>query len=129
MVKRHIESIVFLADNSGVGAVFGVAYNEINVRLRSTVDLSKFFVKNVRVIVGAVGDEAGAGKGIEIYNFTDAALLCEVTWAGNGIQQGLAGAWTACILDKEVVLCIMAKGSSVTETVTAYRIELQIEYG
>jgi len=95
---------------------------------RAKVDFSKFQVLNSRVVVTAQGDEAGAGKGIEIWNQTGSAQLCQVTWSGSALQQALTAAWSNAhrpTADSE--LRIRVKGSSGTENLTIYAVDLEME--
>jgi len=73
-----------------------------------------------------VGNEATAGKGIEIYNGTDAATICEVTWDGSTQQNALAGSWTTCGLRAAKDIQVRVKGSSATEDITVDKVELQL---
>ena len=111
-----------------VAAAPGAAYVELSALYRTNLDFSRLAVKQARVIVSAIGDEAGAGKGIQIYNQTDGASICEVTWGGNAQQNGLAGAWTACSLRAAKDMRVMVKGSSGTETITVDKVELQLVF-
>ncbi len=106
------------------------SYVEVNAKLRTKIDFSKFTAKNARVIISGIGNETPcAGKGIEIYNVTDGAQICEVTWDGNAQQNALAGSWAACVLTAEKVITIRVKGCSATEDINIDRVELQLEFG
>ena len=106
------------------------SYVEVDTKLRTKVDFSKFTAKNARVIISGIGNETPcAGKGIEIYNVTDGAAICEVTWDGNAQQNALTGSWIACVLSAEKEITIRVKGCSATEDITIDRVELQIEFG
>ena len=118
-------ALLFVQD----AAIPGVAYAEVDAKLRTKVDFSKFTVKNARVIISGIGDNVGAGKGIEVYNVTDGATICEVIWDGNAQQNALAGSWTVCALTAEKEITIRRKGSAAGETITIDRVELQIEFG
>ena len=83
-------------------------------------------IAEARVVVTAEGNEADSGKGIEIYNSTDAVQLCEVTWDGTSRQDGLAGSWTAVAISGEKTLIPRYKGSTATEDLTTYWVELQV---
>ncbi len=108
----------------------GAAYAEVDAKLRTKIDFSKFTAKNARVIISGIGNETPcAGKGIEIFNVTDGAAICDVTWDDNAQQNALAGAWTVCALTAEKEVTIRVKGCSATEDITIDRVELQIEFG
>lgn len=105
------------------------SYTETYQKVRTKFDFSKINVVCMRIVVTAQGNEAGAGKGIEIYDVTGTQSLCEVTWDGNAAQQGLAGAWTNTnIPTVDSVITIRVKGSSATEDIDLYQAELQIFY-
>lgn len=105
-----------------------VAYVELSALYRTNIDFSKLAVKQARVIVSAIGDEAGAGKGIEIWNNTDGAAICEVTWDGVAQQNALAGALTTCNLRTAKDIYVRVKGSSATENITVDKVELQFTF-
>ena len=111
-----------------VAAAPDVAYVELSALYRTNIDFSKLAVKQARVIVSAIGDEAGAGKGIEIWNATDGAAICEVTWDGNVQQNALAGALTTCNLRTAKDVYVRVKGSSATENITVDKVELQFTF-
>lgn len=111
-----------------VAAAPDVAYVELSALYRSNIDFSKLAVKQARVIVSAIGDEAGAGKGIQIWNTTDGAAICEVTWDGNAQQNALAGALTTCNLRTAKDIYVRVKGSSATENITVDKVELQFTF-
>jgi len=116
-------------DGENVG-VPGVAYAEQAPlpNKRAKIDFRKFEMLEARIVVTAQGDEAGAGKGIEIYDQTGGAQLCEVTWDGAALQQALAGSWTSThIPNSDSELRIRVKGSSGTESITIYAVDLQIK--
>lgn len=104
----------------------GTAYAELSPLYRTNIDFSRLSVKQARVVVSAVGNEAGAGKGIQIYNSSDAAAICEVTWDGTAQQNGLAGSWTTCSTRAGKDIQVRVKGSSGTEDVTVDKVELQL---
>ena len=108
----------------------GVAYVEFNLcnRFRARIDFSTIQVNRVRATVTAQGNEAGAGKGIEIYNNTGAAQLCEVTWAGVDPQFSLPGNWVASTINADSELWIRVKGSSATEDIDLFMVSLELEY-
>lgn len=104
----------------------GTAYVELSALYRTNVDFSKLAVKQARVIISGIGNEATAGKGIEIYNSTDGAAICEVTWDGDAQQNGLVGTWTDCNLRAAKDIQVRVKASSVTEDITVDKVELQV---
>jgi len=111
-----------------VAAAPGVAYVELSALYRTNIDFSKLAVNQARVIVSAIGNEAGAGKGIQIWNATDGAAICEVTWDGNAQQNALAGALTTCNLRTAKNIYVRVKGSSATENITVDKVELQFTF-
>ncbi|MBA7709342.1 hypothetical protein ES703_118257 [subsurface metagenome] len=111
-----------------VSSAPGTAYIELSALYRTNIDFSRLAVKRARVIVSAIGNEAGAGKGIEIYNSSDAAAICAATWDGSAQQNGLAGSWTVCSLRAAKDIQVRVKGSSATEDITVDRVELQLMF-
>lgn len=109
-----------------VAAAPDTAYVELSALYRTNIDFSKLAVKQARVIISGIGNEVTAGKGIEIYNSTDAAAICEATWDGNAQQNGLAGTWTDCNLRAAKDIQVRVKGSSGTEDITVDKVELQV---
>lgn len=108
----------------------GTAYTEAAPlpNKRARVPFNKFNVLNSRVVVTAQGNEVGSGKGVEIWNQTGSAQLCQVTWSGNALQQALTAAWSNAhrpTADSE--LRIRVKGSSATENLTIYAVDLELE--
>jgi len=107
----------------------GLAYVEVNDRCRTKVDFAKLNVVGMRVVICASGNEAGAGKGIEVYDLTGAQGLCEILWDGAGVQYGVAGAWTySPIPTVDSQLTARCKGSSVDEDISVMKVVLQIFY-
>ena len=131
MVKMdHFVELMFYNEDGEAVATPGTSYDEtLSDVCRIKIDFSKFDSVRMRVVVTAQGDEAGNNKGIEVYDVTGAAQLCEVEWNGNTLQVALAGSWTAqnsMTVDSE--LTVRFKASSGTESLTVYRVELQIMY-
>lgn len=120
-----------LLESEGGAAIAdpGTAYAEAGVlaRCRGKIDFSLLKVSSARVVVSGIGNEAGAGKGVEIYNVTDAVSVCVVTWDGNAQQDALAGSWTAFTPAAEKVLAVRVKGSSATEDITLQSVTLQLK--
>jgi len=107
----------------------GAAYAEFDVDYRTNIDFSTLHAVQARVVVTAQGDEATDNKGIDIYNNTGAAQLCEVTWNGAALQQCLAGSWSTTnmpIVASQIT--IRDKGSTGTEDITIYTVDLEIGY-
>jgi len=123
-------SVAFVKRDTAFSLVdVGTTYVESRPRTRNKIDFSKIRVIAMRIVVGASGDEAGAGKGIEIYDFTGSQQLCEVIWNGTGYQDGLAGSWTSVnIPTVDSSVGIRFKGSSATEDINCTHVELQISY-
>lgn len=109
-----------------VAAAPGAAYVELTALYRDNIDFSRLSVKQARVIVSGIGNEAGNDKGIEVYDSTNAAQICEVTWNGNAQQNGLVGTWTDCNLRVAVGIQVRVKASSGTENITVDKVELQL---
>jgi len=129
LVLRHQFSVKMYVNRAGETYLNpGVAYAEWDANLRTKIDFSHIKAVNARVVVTAVGNEAGSGKGIEVYDVTGTASICEVTWNGAAAQQGLAGSWTSVTKTADSVLTVRVKGSSATEDITVYVVELQVEY-
>jgi len=92
---------------------------------RNNIDFSKIKAIQCRILTRAQGNEAGVGKGICIYNITDGAVLCEVTWDGAASGRRI-GAWTAINVNKEIVVGVYVKGSSATEDLTVGTTRFQL---
>ena len=104
-------------------------YVEFDTDYRTNIDFSTFHAWQARIIVTAQGNEAGNGKGIEIYDNTGTAQICEVIWDGNALQNALAGAFSTAnmpIVASEIT--IRDKGSSGTEDITIRAVDLEIDY-
>lgn len=108
----------------------GVAYAEFSANIRAKIDFSKIQAFESRIVVTAQGNEVNdpTTKGIEIYNQTGGAQLCQVEWLGNALQQALAGSWTATTISADSELRIRVKGSSATEDITIYAVDLEVQY-
>ena len=106
----------------------GVAYAEQYPNTRSKFACERLRVKYARVVVVATGNNAGAGKGVEIYDFDDATQVCEATWTGVAVQEPLAGAWTAWAPTADHWIGMRFKGAVAGETLTIYNVTFQVEY-
>lgn len=70
--------------------------------------------KGKLIVSGHSGNEAGAGKGVRLYNQTDTATLGEITWNGSLTQPSAESAeFTFPAAGKN--LRIECKGTSATE--------------
>jgi len=128
MATKHQSIIRMFLDPAGNAKTPNIAYAESIANIRSAIAFERLMDEYARVVVTAQGDNAGAGKGIEIYDVTGAAQICEVTWDGNGLQTALAGTWTACNLTVDSVIAIRLKGAAAAEAITTYAIDFQLEY-
>jgi hypothetical protein len=118
-----------MVDNTGVTATTpDTSYTEDAgfTMYRTGVDFRYMDAALARVIVSGIGDEAGNGKGVEIYDTTNAASIAAVTWDGNAQQNAVVGAWTTCTTITDVVLAVRVKGSSATEDITLNKVVLQL---
>ncbi|RLI45030.1 hypothetical protein DRO69_06060 [Candidatus Bathyarchaeota archaeon] len=88
------------------------------------IPFDKFKPKKIRIIAYAGGNETGSGKGIALWDGTAGAIICEVTWdgSGNGLR---VGDWTDVDISTERSVWLKVKGSSATEDITVYRVEVQ----
>ena len=131
MATKH-QSIIRMYFNSAGVAVNpggGGAYAESIANIRSKVAFERLLDEYARVVVTAQGNGAGAGKGIEIYDVTAAAQICEVIWDANALQTALAGTWTACNLTADSIIAVRIKeGADVGEQITVYAVDFQLEY-
>ena len=109
-------------------ADIGVAYAESLPAHRTALDCSKINFVACRMVLNVQGNEAGAGKGIQAYDSTNAQALCEKTWDGAAVQRAIVGAWTkpATIPTTDITIQVREKASSVTEDLTIYKAELQV---
>ncbi|MBU1066977.1 hypothetical protein KKE60_04290 [Patescibacteria group bacterium] len=129
MAIRHVAlNRIFQNETGTLSAAPGVAYVEFDQSLRTSIDFSAIRGTRARVLITAQGNEAGAGKGIEIFDSGGAAQLCEVIWNGAAIALNAPGAWTAFSLNLDTGFQVRVKGSSATENITVYTVDLQIEY-
>jgi hypothetical protein len=99
----------------------GTAYVEFNYQMRRVIDLTG--VKQARISVSAIGNEAGSGKGVCVYDVTNGQVLCEKTWDGS-TQIWAAGNWTDIDV-AEIKISVYVKGSSATEDITIYQVVLE----
>lgn len=108
----------------------GTTYTEMSAQWRKKVDFSKINAVAFRVVVAyGDADEAGSGKGIEIYDNTGSQQLAEVTWDGSSAQYALAGSWTTTnIPTADSILTAKIKASSATESIDVHGVYLQILY-
>ena len=128
-VRHKLVTRLFQNTAGEAHAAPGVAYVEFDSDYRTNIDFSTFHAVQARIIVTAQGNEAGNGKGIEIYDSTGTAQICEVTWDGAALQNALAGSFsTANIPTVASGIQIRDKGSSGTENITIYAVDLEIDY-
>jgi hypothetical protein len=120
----HMEDTMKDAADVGVAYVEPVA--EWAVWARDTIDFRVIKAFQCRIVCMCNGNEAGAGKGVCIYNMTDGVVLCEVTWDGVDAITQRVGAWTALNLNKEIVVGVYCKGSSATEDLQVGNTHFQI---
>lgn len=123
----NIISIPLILTNV-VASAPGTAYIEVSALYRTNLDLMKLPAKQARVIVSAIGNEAGAGKGIQIWNSTDSAEICAVTWDGDTQQNALAGSWADVTIRGAKDIQVRVKGASGTENITIDKVELQLTF-
>jgi len=99
------------------------AYVEYNAMYRESIDLTDFNEAKI-VVKSASGNEAGSGKGICVYNITNGAVLCEVTWDGteSAVRSGIWANISALAGVKE--LGVYMKGSSPTEDISFRNVHL-----
>ena len=116
-------------DPAGNAKTPNIAYAESIANIRSAIAFERIMDEYARVVVTAQGDNAGAGKGIEIYDVTAAAQICEVIWDSNALQAALTGTWTACNLTADSVIAVRVKeGAAAGEQITVYTVDFQVEY-
>jgi len=129
MTVRHKLFMRLFQDTNGQAHVPGLAYAEFDVDYRMNIDFSTFHAWQARIIVTAQGNDVGADKGIEIYDATTPAQLCEVEWTGNVLQNALAGSFsTANMPTAASQLQIRDKGAIAGEQITIYAVDLEIDY-
>lgn len=93
-------------------------------KYRPWIDFSLLKAKKARLIISAVGDKTGSGKGIRI--LADSTVIAEHTWDGNAVKESVKGSWNPIDLAlTDSQLDIQAKGSEDTETLTLYALYLQ----
>jgi len=98
--------------------------------LRTCLDWAKLVPKKCRVIATASGNELG-WKAVEIYDVSRETFICDVEWGGTGINRTLRGLWYDFPLKNyrdDDVITIRVRGSSATEDITLYVVDLQILY-
>jgi len=129
MAYRHKFVTRFYTLTAGTAvAAPGTAYVEFDANYRANIDFSTIHAARARIVVTAQGNEAGNGKGIEIYDSTGPAQVCEVTWDGVGLQNAVAGSFATTVPTVASELTIRVKASSVTENITIYTVDLEVEY-
>lgn len=129
MTVRHKLFMRLFQDTNGQNHIPGLAYAEFDSDYRTNIDFSTMHAVQARIIVTAQGDNAGAGKGIEIYDATGTAQVCEVVWDGAALQQALAGSFsTTNIPTVASELQIRDKGAVAGEQITIYAVDLEIDF-
>ena len=105
----------------------GTAYAEAGnlARLRQTVPFDFITPKEVRIQVSFYINEATT-YGFEVYNFTDAAQVCEVTGDVASGFCDVQGSWTACALAAAKQLGIRVKGGTATVDFELYPAIMEI---
>lgn len=102
----------------------GTTYTEFSSYMRTNVDFTYYRPTEMRLVIIAQGSEAGNGKGIRIGLGT---AECEHTWDGNAVERAYT-AWadlTTAGLSAETEMSFQGKGSSASEDLTVFRVELQ----
>ena len=115
----------YLVENPGTDFVEIASYN-----LRTHLDWEKLVPKKCRVVVTASGNELG-WKAVDIYDVSREIQICQREWGGTGVQRTLRGPWTDFPLKTyrgDDVIAVRVKGSSSTEDITLYVVDLQILY-
>ncbi len=125
-LSGFIEILHFVGDTTYTDIGTTYAEGGKGALMRTKVDFSKFLGARARILVGGCGNEAGAGKGVEIYNLTDGVQICEATWDGTSVQSALTSAWVTLTLNREIILTVRVKGASATEDIFLNRVALQI---
>jgi hypothetical protein len=128
--EHILNEIMFFNDTGLVVSAPGVAYVEATNKARTLLDFSRVEAVYMRIITIAQGDEAGADKGMEIYDLAHTQQLCEVEWTGNALSYA-AGLWidvTALALADDTIISLRVKGSSATEDITIYKAAMQLRY-
>jgi len=133
MVKGHMFSVVLFSNKAGETFTDpGTSYVEWTTggktTLRTTIDFTQLKPKFVKVLVVAEGNESGSGKGIEIYDPANSQSIVAVTWGGTALQCPAGSGWGSFTSELSRLLTVRVKGSSATEDITIYRVELQIIY-
>jgi hypothetical protein len=106
----YASSLVTKTDPNTTYVLWDAAYD-------LTVDLTHWTRAKI-LLDNASGNEAGSGKGVAIYNSTNSAVLCDVTWNGTG-NIARAGNWVdISALTGAKALRLYVKGSSATEDVS-----------
>lgn len=85
--------------------------------------------RQARVIVQGQGNEAGNGKGVDVFAGDAGTRLCQVLWNGSAVQKRI-GAWTtipaAWLAIDTPDLYVRVKGSSTTENISLSYVMLQL---
>ncbi len=86
---------------------------------------------HIRLSSGYIGgNEAGAGKGMEIYNYSQNEVLAALTWDGNTDAVRSTG-WVSLagktMTGTDDMLMIYVKGASATEDIRSYSFFMQIK--
>lgn len=89
-----------------------------------------FNPKSARIIATAQGNEAGV-KRIGIRHIATGTMLCEVEWSGVGINRAMFSRWKEHPLRYRPVnslVAVVVRGSSATEDITIYSVDLQMRF-
>lgn len=124
------QSISFLSSPSGASVTNpGTSYSQAFTGYIGYRNLQEVYFRpsKFRVVVVAQGNEAGSGKGIAIYDATSLTKIGEATWDGSA-QTIAASTWTDWPSGLNDGFQIYAKGSSASEDLTLYSVELQYLY-
>lgn len=105
----------------------GMAWVMWDNATKRAVDFDKLAnARFARIVIGGYGDEAGNGKGIRVYNTSNATEICKVEWNGNAWLWSLAGPWTAIDQSGDGHIWLEVKASSATENMGLWSANLQL---
>jgi len=130
IAERLLALLLFFSQAGVTVSNPGVAYTEADATARTKIPFDKITALYARIVGKAQGNEAGASKGLEIYDNTGTQQICEHEWDGNALTD-IRGAWTditglSLSADSEIYLRV--KGATGTEDITIYKAEFQLRY-
>jgi len=123
-IPSFVSIAVFKEQNGVTWTDVGTGWTGVGYSSYVDVDFDKVRPQYARVVVFGGGNEAGT-KGVRIWDVTAGVEVCRVTWSGTG-NDIRVGSWTAFApTTTSHTLRAEFFGSSATEDITLYSIQVQ----